>query len=224
MSQEDIVIELEERKVIRKGLNGLRSTGVTPAVIHNHGKDSLHVMGNTMALGKVYKQAGKHHAVHLKVAGEEHLALIKNVAFEPKKHQIQHIVFQAIDKDQKVETEVPVVLEGEIPAEKAGLMVITNITNIFVQALPSDLPDQLTVDASKLAEIGDKLHVSDIVLPKGVTTVTEPETTIAVIEETKAQMSEESVEEGTAADGEASSEGQEVTSSVAEDSESESKE
>lgn len=224
MSQEDIVIELEERKVIRKGLNGLRSTGVTPAVIHNHGKDSLHVMGNTMALGKVYKQAGKHHAVHLKVAGEEHLVLIKNVAFEPKKHQIQHIVFQAIDKDQKVETEVPVVLEGEIPAEKAGLMVITNITNIFVQALPSDLPDQLTVDASKLAEIGDKLHVSDIVLPKGVTTVTEPETTIAVIEETKAQMSEESVEEGTAAEGEASSEGQEATSSGAEDSESESKE
>ena len=198
MSQEDIVVELQKREIVRKGLNGLRSSGVTPAVIHNHGKDSIHVMGDTMALGKVYKQAGKHHAVHLKVAGEDHLALIKNVAFEPKKNGIQHIVFQAIDKDKKVETEVPVILMGEIPAEKAGLMVITNITNVFVQALPSDLPDQLTVDASKLAEIGDKLHVSDIVLPSGVTVVTEPETTLAVVEETKAQMSEESAEEETA--------------------------
>ena len=210
MSQEDIVVELQKREVVRKGLNGLRSTGVTPAVIHNHGKESIHVMGDTVALGKVYKQAGKHHAVHLKVAGEDHLALIKNVAFEPKKNNIQHIVFQAIDKNKKVETEVPVVLEGEIPAEKAGLMVITNVTNIFVQALPSDLPDQLTVDASKLAEIGDKLHVSDIVFPSGVTPVTELETTIAVIEETKAQMSEESAEEeaaeGEATEGEAASE------------------
>lgn len=194
MSDQDITVELQKRETVRKGLNALRRTGSVPAVIHDHGKPSILVMGNDVALGKVYQQAGKHHAVQLKVAGKDHLAIIKQVDFEPKKHTIQHIVFQAIKQDEKIQTEVPIVLEGDIPAEKAGLMIITNVNQVEVEALPKDLPDQLVVDATKLVEIGDKLHISDVVVPNGVVVVTEPETTIAVVEETKAQMSEESTE------------------------------
>ncbi len=195
MSRDDITVELQSREVIRKGLNGLRRTGNVPAVIHDHGNPSIMVMGNDIALAKVYKQAGKHHAVALKLDGKEHLAIIKQVDFEPKKHTIQHIVFQAIKQNEKIQTEVPVVLEGEIPAEKAGFMVLTNVTTVEVEAFPKDLPDQIVLDASKLVEIGDKLHVSDLTVPSGVTILTEAETTIALVEETKAQMSEESAEE-----------------------------
>lgn len=194
MSGQDITVELQKRETVRKGLNALRRTGSVPAVIHDHGKPSILVMGNDVALSKAYQQAGKHHAVQLKVAGKDHLAIIKQVDFEPKKHTIQHIVFQAIKQDEKIQTEVPIVLEGDIPAEKAGLMIITNVNQVEVEALPKDLPDQLVVDATKLVEIGDKLHISDVVVPNGVVVVTEPETTIAVVEETKAQMSEESTE------------------------------
>lgn len=195
MSQQNITVELQKRDVIGKGLGALRAEGSVPAVIHDHGHDSIHVMGERLALGKVYKQAGKHHAVQLKLDGKDHLAIIKQVDFDPKKHLIRHVVFQAIKQNEKVQTEVPVILEGEIPAEKAGLMVITNVDHVDVEALPKDLPDQIVVDATKLAEIGDKLHVSDLVVPEGVTILTEPETTIALVEETKAQISEESEEE-----------------------------
>jgi large subunit ribosomal protein L25 len=206
MSQDEITVDLEKREVIGKGLNALRREGSVPAVIHNHGKDSLHVMGDGMALVKVYKQAGKHHAVQLKLDGKEHLAIIKDVDFEPKKNRLRHIVFQAIKQNEKIQTEVPVVLEGEIPAVKAGLMVITNVTTVEVEAFPKDLPDQITVDATKLAEIGDKLHVSDLTLPSGVTIITEAETTVAVVEETKAQMSEEAEEAESSAEGAATAE------------------
>lgn len=208
MSQEDIMLELELRNIVRKGLTGLRSSGKIPAVIHNRGSASVNVMGESLALQRVYKQAGKHHAVNLKVGDQDYLAMIKKADFEPKKNTLEHVVFQAIDKNQKVETEVPIVIEGEIPAVKAGLMVITNVDTVDVEALPSDLPDNLTVDGTKLEEIGDKLHVSDLIVPKGVVVITETETTIAVVEETKAQMSEESAEEEIAegAEGEASEE------------------
>ncbi len=208
MSQKDIKVELQERTVLRKGLHALRDEGRVPAVIHDHGKPSMHVMGDYMSLVKTYQQAGKHHAVQLTIDGKDHLAIIKDVHFEPKKHQMQHIVFQAIKQDQKIQTEVPVVLEGEVPAEKAGLMIITNVMHVDVEAFPKDLPDQITVDATKLAEIGDKLHVSDLTVPSGVTILTEAETTIAVVEETKAQMSEESTEE--AAETEAAAEGEDA--------------
>lgn len=97
--------------------------------------------------------------------------------------------------DEKVETEVPVHLVGEIPAERASLLVIRQLDHVVIEALPKDLIDSLEVDASKLVEIGDKIFVSDIVVPAGVTILTELEHPIATVEESKAQMSEEAAEE-----------------------------
>ena len=131
------------------------------------------------------------------------MALIKDVEFEPRKHTVLHVVFNAIAADEKQQTEVPVHLTGEIPAEKAGLMVIRQLDVVDIEALPRDLIDELTVDASGLTEIGDKLTVADIVLPKGIEMLTELDHPIAVIEETKAQISEEAEAEE-AAEGDAS--------------------
>ncbi|MCA9333143.1 50S ribosomal protein L25 [Candidatus Saccharibacteria bacterium] len=205
MSQ-DITVELEKREILGKGLNKLRAEGNVPCVIHDHGKDSIHTIGNYLALTRVYKQAGKHHAVQIKLDGKDHLAIIKHVDFDPKKNQMRHVVFQAIKQNEKIQTEVPIVMEGDVPAELSGLMVITHTDHVSIEAFPKDLPDQITVNANKLVEIGDKLHISDLKVPEGVTILVDPETTIAVVEETKAQMSEESGEETVEDGGEEPSE------------------
>jgi ribosomal protein L25 (general stress protein Ctc) len=49
MTNQDISVQLEERSVVRKGLNGLRKKGKIPAVIHDHGNESIHVMGDFIA-------------------------------------------------------------------------------------------------------------------------------------------------------------------------------
>jgi large subunit ribosomal protein L25 len=204
MTNIDDAIKLEERSVLGKGLNSLRSDGKVPAVIHNHGQESVHVMGPESELLKVYREAGKHHPLNLQVGSQKYLALIKDVHFNPVKHQMQHIVFQAIRQNETVEAEVPVHLEGEVPAEKVGLMVLTQLDSVQVEALPRNLPDVLTVDATKLVELHDKLTVEDIVVPEGVTILTELEHPIATVVETKAQISEEAeeAEAGEAAEGE----------------------
>lgn len=206
MSSEDIVLELEKRDAVGKGLNALRNEGTIPAVIHNHGKESIIVMAPTIAMNKAYQQAGKTQPVNLKVGKETYLAIIKDADFDPKKNLLRHVVFNAVRQDQPVEAQVPIVLEGEeIPAEKAGLLVIPTLEHVTIEALPKDLIDSLSVDVTKLAEIGDKLHVSDLVVPSGVTIKEEPEQTIVVVEQPKAQMSEEAAEESE--EGEASEEG-----------------
>ncbi len=207
MSQ-DIVVELKKREIIGKGLNKLRREGSVPAVIHDHGRDSINVMGQFQDFVNVYSKAGKHHAVHLKLDSKDQLAIIKQVDFDPKKHQIRHIVFQAIKQNEKIQTEVPIELEGDIPAELVGLMVIRNLDTVEVEALPNNLPDKVVVDATKLSEIGDKIHVSDIKQTNNVVVLTEPESIIATVEETKAQISEES-EEADAAEGDDATEASE---------------
>lgn len=192
MTTNDISLELQERTVVRKGLAGLRKEGLVPAVVHDHGKQSMHVTGEFVAVTKVYNQAGKHHPVHLKLAGKDHLALIKDVDFEPTKNRLRHIVFQAIKQNEAVEAEIPVVFleDAEVPAERKSLMVLKQLDHVQVKALPNDLPDQLVVDPTSLADVGDHLTVADLAVPKGVTILNDPEQQIAIVEMPKDQIAE----------------------------------
>jgi large subunit ribosomal protein L25 len=175
LSQDTITLTLDKRDVVGKGLNKLRNEGRIPAVIHNHGKESVIVSGPFIDVLKVYQQAGKHHPVTLKVDDKKYMALIKSVDFEPKKNQLRHVVFNAIKQDEKQKTEVPIkfVEDAEIPAEKAGLMVIRQLEAVEIEALPKDLIDELFVDPSGLTEIGDRITVADLKVPEGITVLTE---------------------------------------------------
>jgi large subunit ribosomal protein L25 len=103
---------------------------------------------------------------------------------------MRHVVFQAIKQNEAVEAEIPVVFkeDAEIPAEKLSLMVLKQLDHVQVKALPKDLPDELVVDPSSLAEVGDSLSVADLVLPAGVTLLSDPDAQIAVVEMPKDQI------------------------------------
>ncbi len=203
MSDEKISLTLEKREVFGKAVKGLRKSGTVPAVIHDHGKESLHVQAPFVQMTKVFQSAGKHHPVNLTFEGKNYLALIKDADFEPKKHMLRHVVFNAINQNQTVQAEVPIVLDGEIPAEKASLIVLKHLETVEVEGLPKDLVDELIVDATSLAEAGDKLSVSDIKAPAGLTITTDPETTIATVEIPRDQIADANAaaEEQAEADG-----------------------
>lgn len=205
----DKPVQLQQREILRKGLARLRQQGLVPAVIHNHGQPSLHVMANESELVKIYRVAGKHHPLDLQVGDQNYLALIKDANFNPVKRRLQHVVFQAIRRDEKVEAEVPIRIDGEIPAEKVGLMVLHQLDHVKVEALPKNLPDELTVDGAKLAELHDKVTVGDIKVPAGVEILAESDHPIATVVETRAQVAEEAATEEEAAEGEEGEEGDE---------------
>ena len=200
---------LEEREVLGKGLNKLRAEGQVPGVIHNHGEPSLHVLIPESELMRVYREAGRHHPLSIHVGQQKFLALIKDMQINPVKKRPEHVVFQAIRAGEKVEAEIPIKLEGEIPAEKVGLMVLRQLDTVEVEALPKDLPDELVLDATKLVELHDKLTVEDLVAPAGVTILTEADHPIATVTESKAMMSEEAETEEIA-EGEEGAEGGEA--------------
>ncbi len=186
-----IEIELEERKTLGKAVKHLRRGGKTPAVIHNHGKKSLIVQGDSVKLLKVYRQAGKHHTVEVTTGGKKFTTLIKDAEFEPRKHALTHLVFNAVAADQLVEAEIPVKPkydEGNelSPAERSGLIVLNNLESVTVEALPEDLPDVLYFNAEKLVEVGDHVLVSELRLPRGVEVKDEPNQPIASVFEPSA--------------------------------------
>ena len=214
---EDITLSAQKRDILGKKVKLLRADGHTPAVVHQRGEDSLHVSVDSAALKKAFSSAGKHHAIKLDIDGKKYTTIIKEVVNAPASSVINHAVLQAIKDDEKITTDIPVKLVGEIPAERASLLVLKSLDHISVEALPGDLIDVVEVDASALAEVGDRLHVSDIRLPSTIVIKTEPEQVVATVEMPRDQIAEADAAleeqkaaegaEGEAAEGEESAEG-----------------
>jgi large subunit ribosomal protein L25 len=200
---EEIAVVLEARSVTGKAVKHLRKQGLLPAVIHDHGKESVVVMGPYLALYNAYKKAGKHHPVTITAVGKQYLALIRTAEFDPKKHQLRHIVFNAVKADEKVTTDIPVRVkldEGNdaTPAERAGLVVLEQLEVVEVEALPKDLPEFLSFDGEKLIEIGDQATVADLIVPSTVTVKTDPAHPLATVFEPSALQAANDAAGGTA--------------------------
>ncbi|MDQ5958314.1 MAG: large subunit ribosomal protein, partial [Patescibacteria group bacterium] len=99
--------------------------------------------------------------------------------------------FGVIKQNEKVETEVSIDLIGDAPAAKAGLQVSQVLDSVHIEAFPKDLPDNLEVSIENLLEIGDKITITDIKVPNGVTILIEPEQLVAIVEEIIEQPEEE---------------------------------
>ena len=186
-----ITLELAKREVVGKGVKQLRRDGLVPAVIHDHGKDSIVVTGQYVDMVKVYRAAGKHHPISLKADGKNFTALIKKAEFDPRKNVLTHVVFGAVKANETVTAEIPVHIvfdEGNdsTPAERAGLVVLHQLETVEVEAKPNDLPDSLEFNGEKLAEVGDQATVADLKAPVGVVIKTDPSHVLATVFEPSA--------------------------------------
>lgn len=168
MSQ-DVQLQAEKREGLGKNaVYQLRQEGKVPAIVQEHGKDSMPILVDGPAILKAYQTVGKSQAIDLTVGSTKKLALIKEIEFVPLKREVQHIVFQALKADEVVDADVPIHIVGEIPAEDNRLVLLHTLETLEVRALPKDLPEALEVQGSKLVEIDDRIVVGDIKLPAGV--------------------------------------------------------
>jgi len=134
--------------------------------------------------------------------GSEYPTLIREKQMDFIKNTPIHVDFVAVSLTEKTTALVSVHLEGNAPAVKDfGAILVTGVTELEVECLPTDLPDHFMVDVSTMNEIGSGIYVRDIIAPDGVEILTDPEEVIVVA--TAAAIEEEpEVEEGELLEGE----------------------
>ncbi len=108
--------------------------------------------------------------------------LIKEVVFAPIKGGIIHVDFYALEMGKEMTTDVPIHFINEAPAEKLGAVVNKVMHEVEIVCKPNDLPAFIEVDLGLLINAEDKIHVSDIVCPKGVKITQEGSDVVAVAE------------------------------------------
>lgn len=200
-------LALEKREITGKKLKGLRASGMIPSVVYG-GKEPILLSSEYVATEKVLLGAGYHSPIDLDMAGKAQLAIVKDVHIDPVSRKIMNIEFQAISASKRVEATTPVVVVGfeESEASKIYHFAMTqSIEEIDVKAKPADLPKELTVDASALKEVDDKLTVANIVLPAGVEFADKelsPEQVVASLYDPAAEVEKREAEEAAAAEAE----------------------
>lgn len=176
--QEKIVLNAVKRAIFGKQVKYLRRDGQIPGNIFGKDFESLAVTMSESDFRKVYNQAGETGVVYVKVDGDEIPTLIKLVQAHPVNDRIQHIDFRKINLRQKIETQVPLAFTGEAPAEKQGAVIMYPVDVVTINALPSNIPSEITIDLSIITEVGQDIRISDLPKSDDYEVIEDPELVI----------------------------------------------
>ena len=133
-----------------KDAKALRAAGEIPGVIYSATSDTQAITVNARAL----RQAVSHHGMHaildvtLDGDGKGRPVLIKDVQLDPVRGRVVHIDLHEIRLDQKIQTVIPVQLEGHAEGVNMGGALNQPVHEVRVEALPADLIDFISVDVS----------------------------------------------------------------------------
>lgn len=199
---------VNSRKASNKGAaRALRRSGNIPAILYGEGTPQP-ISVDAKEWATRFRSVTSNTILVLKHGKEEHNVLVKDVQDDILSGQVSHIDFYAIHANQKLQTQVPIHLEGTPIGVREGGILEHKIEELEVVCLPRDIPSHFTVDISHL-NVGDSLHVGEVSSPEGVEIRTEEKLTVVVITHAKAEVAEVEDEdavlggEGTEQDGEA---------------------
>lgn len=152
-----------------KKTNSLLKQGLVPAELYGKGLKNLHLSVPKKDFNKVFKAAGENTVIDLMVEGKKHPVLIHDVAYDYLSGDFINIDFYQVRMDEKIKVKVPLEFEGVAPGvkEKNGVLVKV-LHEIEVEALPADIPHSFKVDLTKLADIGQNIHISDLKMASSV--------------------------------------------------------
>ena len=196
---ERVTLVMEPREKSGKGENRrLRKAGWTPCVFY--GPEVAESV-----LGKIASKSlerllasGRWEAVRLTVklpSGAEEMCLIREAQRDPLTGQPVHVDLLRLLRGRKIAVKVPVTVHGRevSPGLKDG-GVLESVHELEVETLPMSIPESIVVDISAL-QLGQSLHVRDLVPGENVTFLADPDEVVAIVVVPRGVEEESSVEE-----------------------------
>src|SRR5690554_594030 len=149
----------------------LRHAGKVPAIVYGGDADP-----QSIELDQEKTWVASQHEwfyssiMDLEVDGKVQRVLLRDMQRHPYRQLIMHMDFQRVNENEAIRVSVPLHLVNAdtSPAGKTASVVLTQELNeVEVVCLPGKLPESIEVDLGKM-EMGDTVHLSDVMLPEGV--------------------------------------------------------
>jgi large subunit ribosomal protein L25 len=183
------VVAAEPREVLGKQVNALRRQGLVHAVVYGHGRKSQAIQLDARAFDELLRTTTRNSLVDLKIGGGRAVpVLLQGIHEHPVRRHPIHADFFVVKMTEELNVDVPINYVGESHAvEKMGGTLLHLREHVAVRALPADLPHALDLDITSLDTFEGLLHVSDLVVPSGVTVVTDADEPLARVQPPRAQ-------------------------------------
>jgi large subunit ribosomal protein L25 len=161
-----------------------RRDGQVPAVIYGHGEKPSHITLPARELGVALKTSNV--LLDIVVDGKTELTLPKAVVRHPIKLTLDHIDLVIVRRGEKVVVSVPVHATGEY--DRDGILEHVNNT-IEVETEATSIPAHLDLDIAGLVA-GTSKYAADVVLPAGVTLISDPKMIVVHLSERSTAVEE----------------------------------
>lgn len=215
-------LKAEKREILGKSVNSLRKQGYIPAEFYGRGEENAHLAVRRDDFRKVFKEAGENTVIYLNMNGKTEPALIYDTQEDHVTGDVLNIDFFRVRMDEKIKAKIPVEFTGaSLAVKEKGGILNKSLAEIEVESLPADLPKEILVDISGLAELNQSIHVKDLSFSPNVKVVLDPETVVVSVsppleeeiappvisvEDVKVEGEEEKAERDAAKEAEASNE------------------
>ncbi|MEQ8808448.1 MAG: 50S ribosomal protein L25/general stress protein Ctc [Imperialibacter sp.] len=153
------IIGFKRANLGKKESKDLRAAGSVPCVIYG-GKSQVHFHA-PMILFRDLVYTPNAAFVHLNVEGQEFKAILQDIQFHPVNEMILHADFLELNENSPVKLDIPVKFLGVAPGVQKGGKLVSKMRKLTVKALPSEMPEFIEVDISKL-ELGKTVKVGEL--------------------------------------------------------------
>src|SRR5688572_5447898 len=174
MSKHEYVIEATSRANVGKGASRrLRHQNVVPAIVYGGSKDPANIsLRHDQIMHMLENESFFASIITMNIDGVNEDVVIKALQRHPAKPRIMHADFQRVDANKALHVKVPLHFLNDATSlgVKAGGLVNHLMTELEISCLPRFLPEYIAVDIAQL-NLGDSLHISDLQLPEGVTSI-----------------------------------------------------
>jgi large subunit ribosomal protein L25 len=207
---ERVKLVVQERPVLgSRESRRLRKRGLIPGILYGR-EQPVPISIPERSLRAAVTGGGTHAVLDVVVGeGKTHSSVLKEYQLDRVRGTITHVDLQEVRLDQPIQAAVSVVLVGEPAGVKEGGVLSQPTTEVNVEALPMEIPQNLEFDVSQM-HIGDTARLSELEVPEGVTLLDDPEETAiaTVTQPTRVEEPEEVLEEGEEAATEGLAEGE----------------
>jgi large subunit ribosomal protein L25 len=183
----------QTRQAFGKKIHSLRNQGLIPGNIFGKNFDSQAIQVNKNDFATIYNAGGETSVVAISLGDKTIPVLINNLHLHPITNKVMHIDFRFVDLKQKITANIPLEVAGESPAVKDGGVLVQTLDEVEVEALPTDLPEKIVIDISKLEKIGDSMTLADITIDPKVVINHDLTSKIILIQEPKVEVEPEVV-------------------------------
>jgi len=177
----------------------LRSHGIVPMALIEHGEDTRLIQAPLSDVRKVLAHTSGVGMFELQIKGQKkkHTVVVKQIDQAIVGQKLLHLSVMAINKDEVLVMDVGIVAVGTPEAVKSHEAVLGHpTTSVKLKGKATDLPGHIEVDVSEL-QVPGTVTAGQVQLPEGIELASSPDAVIFSLQPLRA-VKEETTEEAEA--------------------------